>query len=271
MRTTAISAVFSAIACAMGGAAVAADGFITIAPGNIPNFFAIGIGAAPDYLGSDNYMAGGAPAGRVAIGEHRYVSLEANYLSVNLINDPHFQAGPSGLYRFGRDNVDDRLVDKLPDIDNTVELGAFVGYEWWDEDDSRNRWRIGADFLHDVGGVHNGFVVSASLRKWFAIGSTGALGIGLATSYGSDDYTDKYFSVTSRGAAASGLHMFQADGGMRDARLTALYVQPISQSWIVGAGAMYSRFLGDAADSPVVDDRGDANQFIFGVGAGYTW
>ena len=33
----------------------------------------------------------------------------------------------------------------------------------------------------------------------------------------------------------------------------------------------YTRLVGDAADTPFTAQRGDANQFIVGVGVGYTF
>jgi outer membrane scaffolding protein for murein synthesis (MipA/OmpV family) len=33
----------------------------------------------------------------------------------------------------------------------------------------------------------------------------------------------------------------------------------------------YSRLLGDAADTPYTAERGSANQFIAGLGVGYTF
>ena len=37
------------------------------------------------------------------------------------------------------------------------------------------------------------------------------------------------------------------------------------------AGAFYQRITGDGADSPIVAQRGDANQFSAGIGVGYAW
>jgi len=52
---------------------------------------------------------------------------------------------------------------------------------------------------------------------------------------------------------------------MRDVRGWAAAMYHLSQNWHLGAGALYSRLLGDAADSPLVADRGSKNQWISGV------
>ena len=60
--------------------------------------------------------------------------------------------GPAGNYRFGRDNVDDPVVDKMGTIDNTVELGVVGGVEFIDNANPRKRFIALAEFLHDVAG-----------------------------------------------------------------------------------------------------------------------
>jgi outer membrane protein len=38
-----------------------------------------------------------------------------------------------------------------------------------------------------------------------------------------------------------------------------------------GAGAFYQRLTEDAANSPIVTQRGDRNQWTVGAGLGYGW
>lgn len=56
-----------------------------------------------------------------------------------------------------------------------------------------------------------------------------------------------------------------------DARFAVAGMWPLSDHWVFGATVAYLRLLGDAADSPITKDRGDANQIIDSVGSGYTW
>lgn len=244
--------------------------FLAIAPAQLPNFAGIGIGGAPDYFGSNDYFVGGLPFGRVSW-EERYVNVLGNYVTVNLLNDPNWRFGPAGLYRFGRSDVDDPVVNQLPDISDTIDLGAFVAYEVVNEWEPRDRFRIGVDVLQDVGGEHEGFVVSGTVSQWFPVFDYAALGIAIGTTYASSDYANTFFSVSEQSALATGLPKFTAGSGLRDARIGAVFVQPISESWMVGAGALYSHLIGDAANSPIVADRGSPNQFIFGIGAAYSW
>jgi outer membrane protein len=238
---------------------------IDFTPDYLPNYAGVGVGLAPDHIGSDDMRFGAAPVGRVSWGE-RYVDVIANFASANLLDHPNWRLGPAAALRLSRDDVEDPLVDRLPDIDATVEIGGFVAYSIDTEDDPRSRLRVGASVTHDVLGEHDGYVAAASVRKWIPVGRFAAFGLALGTSYGSGNYTDTYFSVTPGGAAASGLPVYEAGAGFRDIRVTAVLVQPISETFVIGAGVLYGRLLGDAADSPIVRDRGSRNQLIFGVG-----
>jgi outer membrane protein len=264
-------AVLVAAHVALVGGVAAADAALTdFEPDYLPNFAGLGPGFVPDYIGSDDYRFGVAPFARVSWGE-RYVDFIANFARANVLEHENWRFGPSGTLRLARDSVEDDVVDRLPDIDATLELGAFVGYVVNTGDDPRNRLRAKISFTHDVLGESDGFVVAASLKKWFPVGRFGAFGVSVGTTYASDDHADTYYSVSAAGSAASGLPIFSAGGGLRDARVTAVFAHPISESVILGAGALYGRMLGDAADSPIVSDRGSKDQFIVGVGGAFLF
>ena len=236
---------------------------LVVAPSYLPNFFGVGVGAYPDYFGSDDQAFGVAPFGRLSWGQ-RYIDFQATFATANLLNDSNWRAGPTLFWRFGRSDVDDPVVNLLPEIDGSLELGAFAGYETVSLDDPRDRWSFSAGFGQDVSGVHGGLTAWASARRWIPVNRYGALGFSFGGTYGSSDFMNSYFSVTPSGATASGLSEYTAGAGMRDLRAGVVYIQPISQQWQVGAGVFYSRILGDAADSPIVKDRGSRNQFYYG-------
>ncbi|WP_172331033.1 MipA/OmpV family protein [Mangrovicoccus sp. HB161399] len=252
-RSAAILATLSALAAAPARA----EGPVLDLP-NFPDYVILGTGAGPGYVGADGNVWAVVPAARRSFGR-RYVSLEANYLSVNLAGHPHLQAGPAGILRFGRSDAEDDRGDPLPDIGMSVDLGGFLAWETGGPD-PRDRWRTGIGLLQDAAGVHDGHVIDVNLRRWLPVGRHAALGLGLAASWASQNYMDAYFSDPAQDHAAG--------GGWRDARLTAIYVQPVSERWAVGAGFMYSRLLGEAADSPAVLSR---DQVYAGIGAARAW
>lgn len=233
---------------------------------DFPDYMILGTGTGPAYIGADDRVWAVVPAARKSFDE-RYLSLEANYLSANLLNHPNWRVGPAGILRFGRSDVSDNQVARLPEIDMSIDLGAFAAYEVVG-DNPRNRTRVGVGVLQDVTDVHQGYVLDADLRRWLPVGSYGAFGIGVAASWASEDYMDTYFSIDPSGAAASGLPTYAAGSGWRDVRVTAIYVQPVSEKWAVGAGMMYSHLLSKAANSPSVSSE---RQIFAGVGIARAW
>ena len=227
-----------------------------------PQFFALGIGAGPRYAGADDNTRAIAPAGRLNFGE-RYVSLEANYLSINLLDHPNWRIGPAGILRFGRSDAESGLSD----ISMSLDLGGFVAFET-SADDPRSRWRLAGGILQDVTGVHDGHVADVSIRRWLPAGRYGALGLGLAASWGSGQYMDTYFGVDATDAALTGIGEFLPGSGWRDIRSSIYFIQPVSTEWAVGAGVLYSRLIDDAANSPATESEG---QLLFGIGVARAW
>jgi outer membrane protein len=123
----------------------------------------------------------------------------------------------------------------------------------------------------DIADEHGGFLADASVRAFYPISRSFVLAYGAGLTYGSSDYMDTYFGVDAVDSAVTGLRRFGADAGFRDVRLSLMAIQSLSINWHVAAGAVYSRLLGDAKDSPVVSDRGDENMFFFGAGVVYAW
>ena len=85
------------------------------------------MGSYPDYIGSDGYSVGVAPVARIGLGGERYAQLFATELKVNLVNHRNWRLGPNLLYRFGRKNVHDRIVNEMDEIDGSLNLGLYGG------------------------------------------------------------------------------------------------------------------------------------------------
>ena len=80
-----------------------------------------------------------------------------------------------------------------------------------------------------------------------------------------------YFGVAATNAARSGLERYDADEGFKDIAVSASPTYAFSERWSVAGCGHCAPRLGDAEDSPIVDDRGDANQFVGGLLADFTF
>ncbi|MEW5925826.1 MAG: MipA/OmpV family protein, partial [Candidatus Zixiibacteriota bacterium] len=125
---------------------------------NVPNVVGVGVAMVPDYEGSNNYKVGAAPFFKLTYPKTQwYAQLIATELYVNALNHPFLRLGPVGNFRFGRNDtfdVDDKTVKKISKIDNTWEAGGFVGVEFIDSNNPRNRFSASATFLSDVSNVY---------------------------------------------------------------------------------------------------------------------
>ncbi len=237
----------------------------------IRNYVAGAVGVVPDYMGSDDYTVGAAPAGMMKFGSsERYARLLVTELSVNVLNSRNWHLGPVLNYRLARDDVDDDAVDRMRDIDGTVEAGVFGGWRWIGDEDPRHRFTTSVQFLHDVGDTHEGYIISGSARYFQPVARPLTLSIGATVTYGSSDYMQTYFGVDANNAARSGLREFSAGSDLRDVRFPVMAIYSFSPNWHVSGGLIYSKLLGDASDSPVVDDRGSSDQLFAGVGVAYA-
>lgn len=235
------------------------------------NFVGFGVGAYPDYFGSEDSNTGIAPMARLSLGGARFARLFANDIRVNLLDHPNWQLGPVGLWRFGRKDVANPVVDKVHQIDNSLSLGLSGGYVWRDPGEIRRTASVGGWAMGDVSGVDNGWTAGLNAYATQPVAKMVTLAGGGAFTYGSGNYMDEYFGVTPSDSLASGLPVYTPGSGVRDVRGWAVAVLHLSLQWHLGAGVMYSRLVGDAADSPLVADEGSRDQWVYGAGALFAW
>lgn len=229
---------------------------------------AAGVGARPDYEGGDDYEA--VPIGllRATWKEFAFIELSGTHgaggaprLRANLVADSFLQFGPLLQYRLGRGDVEDDRVDALPNIDGALELGGFMGFE-------EQGWNGQVAFASDVTGEHGGFTVEVLAGYKFELRPDLTLNTALASTYASDGYMGAFYTVDSADAAAAGLDSYDADGSFRDvgAELKLEWMFPgTARNFGLGAVFSYFRLVGDAEDSPVVDDAGSADQLFGGL------
>ena len=234
--------------------------------------FGVGLGVTPDYEGSNDYMFGGAPFGKYVFkGSERFVQLKGFEIQANLLDHPWLRLGPSVNYRFARDDVRDHYVDKMRDVDGTVEGGGWLGVEFVNAQNPRKRFAANVDMLVDMANEHDGYTVYLQAGGWYPVHKLFDVYLGFTGTYASSNYMDTYFSVDENNHNRSGLPEFDAAAGVKDFRVSPALIMHLSHQWHLAAGFQYRCMLGDADDSPVVDDRGSSSQFIGGLGLAYSW
>ncbi len=265
---------FGCIAIAVGaamlspGTALAQDGEYGSHGGS---GFSLGIGGVvgvkPKYEGSDEYEAFGFPivfpkfggdglGGRISVRGADDVRLRA-------FDAGGFEIGPLAGYAFGRDEDDGDLLRGLGDVDEGLVLGAYLAY-------SAGPFLLDVSYHHIATGDDNGYLIrfGGGLEKELRRGFVGTLRVG--ATFADDSYQDSYFGISQAQSLNSraGLTRYDADAGIKDVHLELGAVVELSERWKVRASGKYTRLLGDAADSPIVESE---DQFSALIGASYTF
>jgi outer membrane protein len=226
----------------------------------------------PDYEGSDDYTFAAAPLIQYKFSpSNRYVQLIGNKLYVNVINHENWEFGPMGIYRLGREDVDDNVVDKMSDVDDSAELGLFFGYATKFNNNPRHRLNIHLDVTQDVSGGHEGLIAQFAGVYWQPVAKPFDIGFRANLTFASGDYMSSFFDVTANDAAASGLQRFDADASLKDFGLAIMGLFHFNKQWHVGGGVQWKQLRGDATNSPVVNVRGDSGQYFAGMSVLYSW
>ena len=92
----------------------------------------------------------------------------------------------------------------------------------------------------------------------------------VGTTFASDDYMQTYFGVTPTQAASSraGLPVYDPDAGIKDVYVELGSEIALGERWLLKPGGRYGRLVGDAGDSPIVENE---NQFSGVLGMGYKF
>ena len=118
----------------------------------------------PDYEGSDDNTFAAAPLIRYKyFPSTLYVQLIGNKLYANVIHHENWEFGPMVIHRLSREDVDDTAIDKTSDLDDSLELGLFLGYAKKFSNKPRQRMNIHLDVTQDSGQFFAGVSV---LYSW---------------------------------------------------------------------------------------------------------
>ncbi len=218
----------------------------------------IGLAAVPDYEGSEDYQAVPVPIVRVDWRSRRYAEFSGTRLRANVLSGvAKWQAGPIINYNIGRDDGDNDRVDALRTIDNTIEGGGFVTLD-------AGKWETYLEFLTDVDDEHDGSLITFRESYKQPLKNHRLLTFNFSLTYADDDYMETFFGIDADNAARSGLRTFDAEADFKDVEVSVVFLTKVSKGWNIAYSLGYKRLLGDAADSPVVDDQGSAGQ-VFGA------
>lgn len=220
---------------------------------------------APRYQGDNDYLFSGKPL--ISIGKAdqgvRFSSRNDNP-SMSLYDNGGFRAGIVGKLLLPRDKDTSDDLKGLDPVRFGGELGGFV--EVYPTD-----WmRIRAEVRQGIRS-HDGIVADVAADAFADVTETIRLSAGPRMSFATEGYMDAYYGVNARESARSGLSQYSPEGGIQSAGLGGAIDWKATEKLDTSVFAEYSRLLGPVADSSLVRERGDKNQFVLGVSATYKF
>ncbi len=219
---------------------------------------------APKFEGSSKYMLSAMPL--VSLGkagpEARFSSRNDN-ISLALIDDGEVRAGLVGKFLWARDNDADELKGLKP-VRWGGEAGGF--FEFYPLD-----WvRVRAELRHGIR-AHNGFAGDVAADAFFDITPDIRISGGPRLSFASAKYFDAYYGVDAQEAVDSGLGEYHPGSGLKSAGAGGAVTWRVTDPVTASLFGEYARLTGPAAKSSLVRERGDRNQFTFGVSTTYRF
>ena len=241
---------------------------LQIEPRNrLDGFLVLGVAQLPEFEGASDDRV--APFIVSRLGSPGRPTLEVTGLAarLDLLTDPTWRAGPAfGVTLPRLNDADSDIAALLPERDLALEAGLFFGFERPTYVLPESKLTGTLSVLHDVSGIHNGLQATARLEHFAALNRMFRLGVGAGTTFSSGEYFDTYFGVTEASSLTSGLPIFDPNAGFKDIQLDVFGILSFSERYGIFGRFGYSRLIGDAADSPIVRQAGNADQIFLGTG-----
>lgn len=159
-----------------------------------------------------------------------------------------FSFVPSLRYMGARDSEDYDRLTGLEDVDRAGELGLRVNYV------SGPFTSYGA--MRKGFGGHTGLVGELGTKYRFQANDKLTLWTGAELELGDDKFTGTYFGVSDADAPGSAFSAYDPDGGAYRANVTLEARYMLTPDTSLLGKVTYGRLLGDAADSPIVEEKG---------------
>lgn len=220
----------------------------------------IGAGASyePEYEGSGDFKV--SPIPMIAITYGGWVEVDPRGLSVTVLEHSGFSFAGRVGYETGRDEDDHDMLRGLGDIDFAATVDARVGYNWGPVEfyAAVDKTISGSDSLIGTFGMDYSAPVTERL----------ILGAGVSATVADDNHMESYFGINAAQSAASGLPQYEAKAGLKRVDFTATATYMVTENWLVRGQAGLGILTGDAADSPIVEEKVQPSVMI---GVGYKF
>ncbi|VWX52912.1 MipA/OmpV family protein [Novosphingobium sp. 9U] len=243
----------------------------------------IGVGGVymPSYRGSDDYSVSPIP---VIQGTFKGIDINprAGGVALDFIPDNRdsgfgFSLGPVATYSGNRARgIKDNVVKRAGKLDDAVELGVTAGVTAYKLTNPYDSLTLSVDARWDVAGAYKGMVWTPNLTYTTPLSKGSLVTLNASAHHGDGKFNRYYYSVNPGQSAASGLPIYGAKKGWDSVSFGVLGAYDLDGDLLNGGLAVfalgsYSKMLNDGKDTPYTRIRGDADQWIGGLGLAYTF
>lgn len=228
--------------------------------------------AEPEFYGSDQYEAAFKPIISITRADKlsEFTSFNDNP-SFAFFDTGVFEVGIVGKLDWERDSSDYRALKGLDDVDTAFEVGGYA--QWYPADWLRLRGEVRYGF-GGFEGVVADLTADAIYRSDWWGGVTFSAGPRMTIT--SSGFVDAYFGISDEEVIRAAEHNnfytpYDPDGGIYSVGVGGQIFKDFGNGFRGSIFGEYRYLTDEAADSPIVIQNGDRNQFQAGVSLSYTF
>jgi outer membrane protein len=215
----------------------------------------VGAGAIyePEYEGSDKLEVSPVPFVVFTYGE--WLEIDPRGITITALEHDGFALAATIGYEGGRDQDDADRLNGLGDIDFAATVGAKASYNW-------NGFELYASVDQTIDGSES-LIGTFGIEYQAPVTERLILGAGVEAIVANDKHMEAYFGVNAAQSARSGLSEYEAEAGLKRVNVSASAIYMLSENWLVRGEAGLGILAGDAADSPIVEEKLQPSASLF--------
>jgi len=218
-------------------------------------YLILGAGAIyePEYEGGDEFKVQPIPVVIFTYGE--WLEIDPTGVTITPFRHDGFALAAKVGYEGGRDEDDADRLNGLGDIDFAATVGAKASYNW-------NGLELYASVDQTIDGSES-LIGTFGAEYQAPVTEQLILGAGAEAVVANDKHMEAYFGVDAEQAARSGLSEYKAEAGLKRVNVSASATYLLSENWMVRGEASLGILTGDAADSPIVEEKLQPSTSLF--------
>lgn len=215
----------------------------------------VGAGAIyePEYEGGKDFQIQPVPFVVFSYGE--WLEIDPRGVTITALRHDGFALAAKVGYEGGRDDDDADRLEGLGDIDFAATVGAKASYNW-------NGFEIYASVDQTINGSES-LIGTFGAEYQAPVTERLILGAGVEAVVANDKHMESYFGVTAAQSARSGLSEYKAEAGLKRVNVSASAIYMLSENWLVRGEASLGILTGDAADSPITEEKLQPSTSLF--------